>query len=151
MRNENKVAKIINEEFDSRMDLAVLQYLCEQVGIDRAKEITDDEIEAIEGNGLMTKAFCQSMVRCARRIARECSFINDIVPYMVKNFEHLTGHITQKRTAEILRDYIDNDLAGAEPGYVRETLTGVCVCDDDELKDLGLYDWLGFDIEEETE
>lgn len=107
MRNENKVAKIINEEFDSRMDLAVLQYLCEQLGIDRAKEITDEEIEAIEGNGFMTKEFCQAMARCTRRIARECSFVNDIVPYMVDKWGNVAGRTTRERRKrnELLRDW----------------------------------------------
>lgn len=146
-----KVYNIINKEFDGRLDLAVLQYLCEQVGIDRAKEITDAEIEAIEGSWLMTKGFCQAMVRCARRIALECDFIKDIVPYIVENFGHLTGHITQKRTAEILVAYIDNDLYDAEPGYVRDTLVNTIGVDYDELKDLGLFDWLGFDEESEDE
>ena len=85
----DKVYDIINEEFDGRLDLTVLQYLCEQVGIDKAREITDEEIEAIEGNGFMTQEFCQSLVRCARRIARECDFIKDIVPYIVNNFRRL--------------------------------------------------------------
>lgn len=148
---ENKVYNIINQEFDNRLDLAVIQYLCEQVGIDRAKRITDEEIEAIEGNAFMTKGFCQAMVRCARRIALECDFIKDVVPYIVDNFGHLTGHITQKRTEEILTAYIDNDLCGADPGYVRDTLTNTIGVDDDELKDLGLFDWLGFEEESEDE
>jgi hypothetical protein len=85
----DKLRDIINEEFDGRLDLAVLQYLCEQVGIDKAREITDEEIEAIEGNAFMTQEFCQALVRCARRIARECDFIKDIVPYIVNNFRRL--------------------------------------------------------------
>lgn len=130
-----KVYNIINLEFDNRLDLAVLQYLCEQVGIDNAKEITDAEIDAIEGNALMTKAFCQAMVRCARRIARECDFIKDIVPYIVENFGHLTGHITQKRTAEILERFVDYFDAPADASWA---LYNVCGCDDEELEDLGL-------------
>lgn len=145
----DKVKNIINEEFDSRMGLAVIQYLCEQVGIDKAKEITDEQIEHINGNGFMTQDFCQSMVRCARRIARECGFITDIVPYLINEWGHLTGHITQKRTAEILVAYIDNDLYDAEPGYVRDTLVNRIGVDDDELKDLGLFDWLGFNESED--
>ena len=144
-----KVYNIINKEFDGRLDLTVLQYLCEQIGIDKAKEITDEEIDAIEGGAFISKAFCQALVRCARRIARECDFIKDIVPYIVENFGHLTGHITQKRTAEILTAYIDNDLYDAEPGYVRDTLTNTIGVDDDELKDLGLFDWLGFNESED--
>lgn len=131
----DKVKNIINEEFDSRMGLAVIQYLCEQVGIDKAKEITDEQIEHINGNGFMTQDFCQSMVRCARRIARECGFITDIVPYLINEWGHLTGHITQKRTAEILERFVDYFDAPADASWA---LYNVCDCDSEELKDLGL-------------
>ena len=33
-------------------------------------QITDDDIESLEGNGLMTKEFEQDLVRTARRIAQ---------------------------------------------------------------------------------
>lgn len=89
----NKVKQIIDEEFDSRMGLAVVQYLCEQIGMDNAKKITDEAISAIEGDGLMTKEFCQAMVRCARRIANECSFVNDVVPYLINEY----GYIAKRR------------------------------------------------------
>lgn len=145
----DKVCEIIDEEFDNRLGLAVISYLLGQLGMDNAKEISDEAIEGIKGNALMTDSFSQSMVRCARRIARECSLIDDVIPYIIHEYGHLGGGITQKRTEQILVSYIDNDLAAADPGYVRETLTDVCGCDEDELVALGLYDWLGFDMEEE--
>lgn len=137
-KRTTKVKNIINEEFDSRMGLAVIQYLCEQVGIDNAKEITDAEIESIEGNALMTQDFCQSMVRCARRIARECGFITDIVPYLINEWGHLSGRITQERTAEILTGYIEHDLNYIDSWNVGDVLLNICDCDEDELIDLGL-------------
>ena len=142
----NKVHQIISKDFDTRMGLAVCHYLCEQVGIDKAKEITDEQIEGLEGNALMTKAFCQSMVRCARRIARECSFVNDIVPYLIDEWGHLSGHISQERTANILLRYLGNELAsGVNRSHIREVLEDVCGCTEDELEDIGVYDWLGFE------
>lgn len=53
----------------------------------------------------------------------------------------------KERVISILVSYIDNDLEAADPGYVREVLRDVCGCTDDELRELGLYDWLGFDYE----
>lgn len=55
--------------------------------------------------------------------------------------------MSKERVIAILVDYIDNDLAAADPGYVREVLRDVCGCTDEELKEL--YDWLGPDYEEE--
>lgn len=143
----NKVKQIINEEFDSRMGLAVIQYLCEQVGMDNAAKITDEEISSIEGNGLMTQKFCQAMVRCARRIATECSFVGDVVPYLINEYPHLSGRITQERTEDILCRYIDNDLQSAETAYVREVLQDVCDVTYEEAEDLGIAGW--FEDEEE--
>lgn len=51
----------------------------------------------------------------------------------------------KQRVIEILVSYIDNDLSSADPGYVRDVLVDSCGCTDDELKELGIYDWLGFD------
>lgn len=150
MKN-NKVKEIINAEFDGRLGLAVISYLLGQVGMDNAKEITDKEIESVKGNAFMTDSFSQAMVRCARRIAQESSLIEDIIPYIITEYGYLAGGITQERTADILRDYIDRDLGypDSDVGYVRETLTDYCGCDEEELVALELFDWLGFDKEDE--
>lgn len=57
--------------------------------------------------------------------------------------------MTKERVIGILVDYVDNDLASADPGYVREVLRDVCGCTDEELKELGIYEWLAFDECEE--
>lgn len=145
----NKVKCIIKEEFDERMGLAVISYLCDQVGFETAGKITDEQIAKIEGNALMTAPFCQSMVRCARRIARECSFVNDVIPYLIDDWGHLGSGITKDRAVDILVAYIDNDLSTADPGYVRDTLRDVCGCDYFELEDMGIASWLDFDEEDE--
>ena len=85
----NKVKAIIKEECDERVALVVLAYTLGQLGMDNASEITDEEIEAMDGNPMMSKEFVQSLARCARRIGK-CSFVNDVVPYIVENFQYLT-------------------------------------------------------------
>ena len=147
----NKVKAIIDNTFDSRMGIAVIQYMLQQIGMDNCAKITDEEIESIKGNAFMTDEFCQAMVRTAREIAKECNFINDVIPYLFDEYGHLSGRITQKRTEEILIRYIDNDLNSADPAYVREVLRDVCDCTYDELQDLGIDGWFDFDEEEETE
>jgi hypothetical protein len=66
---ETKIGKIIEEEFDSRMGNAVISYIMDK-GMSNVKEITDEQIKKLEGNGLMT----QELVRCARRICIECEW-----------------------------------------------------------------------------
>lgn len=70
---ETKIGKIIEKEFDSRMENAVISYIMDK-GMSNVKEITDEQIEKLEGNGLMTQDFVQSLVRCARRICQECEW-----------------------------------------------------------------------------
>ena len=84
----NKVKAIIKEEFDDeRVALLVLAYTLCRLGMYGASEITDEEIEAMS-NPIMGIEF-QRVARCARRIGKECSFINDVVPYIVENFQYL--------------------------------------------------------------
>ena len=71
---ETKIGKIIEEEFDSRMGNVVISYIMDE-GIENVKEITDEQIEKLEGSGLMTQNVVQSLVRCARRICIECEWI----------------------------------------------------------------------------
>jgi len=51
--------------------------------------------------------------------------------------------MTLERAQEILIKYVDNDLVYADPGYVREVLGNLCT--EDELKELGFWEWLGFE------
>lgn len=74
---DTKIGKIIDEEFDFRVGNMVFTYLMDK-GIENIKEITDEQIEKMEGNGLMTQQFVQSLVRCARRICNECEWIEII-------------------------------------------------------------------------
>lgn len=53
--------------------------------------------------------------------------------------------MTKERVIDILVGYIDNDLETADPGYVRDVVSSLC--SEDEIKELGLYEWLGFDEE----
>lgn len=85
----NKVKNIINEEFDERVALMALAYTLGQLGMDNASNMTDDEIESMDGNPMMSKEFVQSLARCARRIGKECDFVKDVIPYIVENFQYL--------------------------------------------------------------
>lgn len=71
---ETKTGRIIEKEFDSRIENAVISYIMDK-GMENVKKITDEQTKQIEGNGLMTAEFLQSLVRCARRICIECEWI----------------------------------------------------------------------------
>ena len=71
---ETKIGNIIEEEFYLMMGNVVISYIMDK-GIENVKEITDEQISKLKGNGLMTQDFVQSLVRCARRICNECEWI----------------------------------------------------------------------------
>ena len=84
MRNNagEKVRRIIEEEFDGRVEMAVVTYILDK-GFENLKEITEEEILEVKGNALMTDRFCQALVRAAVRICKECHEIDDFLPFIV--------------------------------------------------------------------
>lgn len=77
---ETKIGKIIEQEFDTRVESVVFIYIMDK-GIERIKRITDEDIAGIEGDGLCTAAFNQNLVKCARHICTECEWI-EIIEYI---------------------------------------------------------------------
>lgn len=92
-----KIEKIISDNFDSRMEVAVLTYIIEK-GTEVLKEITEEEILQIKGNALMTDRFCQALVRTAVIIAKEFEAI-DIMEFirLSANFTPYPKEITLYR------------------------------------------------------
>ena len=84
MRNNagEKVKQIINEEFDGRVEMAVVTYILDK-GFENLREVTEEEILEVKGNALMTDRFCQALVRAAVRICKECHEIDDFLPFIV--------------------------------------------------------------------
>lgn len=107
---DTKIGKIIEEEFDSRAGNMVFTYLMDK-GVENIKEITDEQIEKMEGNGLMTQRFVQSLVRCARRICNECEWIEIIefirlylwCPPVVHDIYLYREDYTEETFAELLK------------------------------------------------
>lgn len=119
---DTKIGKIIDEEFDSRVGSMVFTYLMDK-GIENIKEITDEQIEKMEGNGLMTQQFVQSLVRCARRICNECEWIEIIEFIRLHLWCTPTVHdvylykedFTKETFAELLDDLdLEEDEVGSE-------------------------------------
>lgn len=119
---ETKIGKIIEQEFDSRVENAVFSYIMDK-GIERIKRITDEDIAGIEGNGLFSARFGQCLVRCARRICTECEWI-EIIEY-IRIFLHCTPTVhevslyredfSMDSFAELLHDLnLDDEEVGSE-------------------------------------
>lgn len=135
--HETKIGRIIEEEFDSRVGNVVFSYIMDK-GIEFIKQITDEDIEKIKGNGLMTADFVQSLVKCARRICTECEWVEMIEFIRLHLWCTPTVHdvylyredFTDESFAELLDDLdLDNDEVGNE-------IKLYAVVDEDCLKEM---------------
>ena len=79
-----KVRDIIRKEFNSRMEMAVVAHIL-GTGWDKLEQVTEEGINNIEGNGLMTKEFSQALVRASVRICKECNMFDDFLPFIVNH------------------------------------------------------------------
>lgn len=95
-----KVRDIIRNEFDSRLEMAVITYILDN-GFENLKEVTEEEILKVKGNALMTDRFCQALVRAAVRICKECNQIDDFLPFVVN---HLYVPNAKMHKVEIYQD-----------------------------------------------
>ena len=146
-RNDySALEKIYN---NSRLDVFAMavSHLMD-IGFRTAMDITDEDIEALDGNGLMTKSFVQALVSLSRDIALACSSPTELIVLCNKYEIFDSGTISRKRLKDILCNYVCNDFETASPGYVRDVLYDYCGCDDDELEEIGL-EWLILEDDEE--
>lgn len=68
--NKNEeISRLIENEFDSRMEAAVISYILDE-GIKDLKNGTEESISKIEGNGFMSAEFLQALVRTAIKICK---------------------------------------------------------------------------------
>lgn len=120
--HETKIGRIIEEEFDSRVGNAVFSYIMDK-GIEFIKQITDEDIAGIKGNGLMTAYFVQSLVRCARRICIECEW-SEMIEFIrlhlwctptVHDVSLYREDFSEESFRELLNDLdLDNEEVGNE-------------------------------------
>lgn len=71
MKNK-EIENVIANEFDSRMEAAVVSYIL-NIGTEGLKNITEDEIVKMEGNNFMTTGFVQALVRTAVKLCKTYS------------------------------------------------------------------------------
>lgn len=72
-----KAREVCDREARGIPYVMIISYIIDK-GQSVIKEITDEEIDALEENGLMTADFVKGLVRAARAVVKECDQ-NDIV------------------------------------------------------------------------
>ena len=67
-----KAREICDKEARGIPYVMIISYILDK-GQSMISEITDEQIENLEENGLMTKEFVQSLVRASREVVRNCT------------------------------------------------------------------------------
>lgn len=75
-----RITDMIKKEMGAEYETMVVSYIFDK-GYSFCKEITDADIAEIEENGMMTKEFVQSLVRCARDLTDEFE-LYDLMKYI---------------------------------------------------------------------
>lgn len=74
----NKMKEILS--CSGSAEMMVIYYMLDK-GIEKLLTITEDDIKTVHGHGIMTEEFCQSIVRAAVQIAKECD-THEILKYI---------------------------------------------------------------------
>ena len=77
-----EISTYINENFDTRCEAMVASYILSK-GTEFLRNVTDEEISLVEGNGLMTQDFVQALIRTAKHICVNASEM-DIMAWIRK-------------------------------------------------------------------
>lgn len=82
MKHGEKVRQIIEQEFDGRMEMAIVTYILDN-GFENLKKMTEEDILQVKGDAFMTDRFAQALVRAAVRICKECYRIDEFLPFII--------------------------------------------------------------------
>jgi len=78
-----KMQELENKVGNQMLCMAVVH--CIDVGFRNMREVTEEDIENAEENGLMTKEFVQELNRVAVEVSK-LDFFGEIVPYIKERF-----------------------------------------------------------------
>ena len=106
------------------------------IGFRKAKEITDDDIEKLEENGLMTKEFVQDIVTLARDIAKVCDNPSELFQFCQSENIFDTLYYSGKPNRKEMDEAINNAIYEFRYDDRRP-------CDDSEI-----IECMGFDEDE---
>lgn len=67
---ETEIGRLIEKQFDGRMQSFLFSYILEN-GTEALKEATDEQIESVKGNTILSDDFMQALVRTARDISKK--------------------------------------------------------------------------------
>jgi len=105
----NKLKAIYDKTRLDVFSMAVAHLL--DIGFRQAEKITDDDIAKMEGNGLMTQSFVQTLVKLSREIAQSCDNNPvELIQFCMTEEVFDIRWYANKPTYKDLVSYIDNAI-----------------------------------------
>ena len=131
----------------TRLDMFCMMtsYLLD-IGFRNAKEITDEEIENAEGNGIMTKEFVQGLMKQAREIANICTPTDLIILCQAEDVfdtSFVAGKIQRSRLEVLFDNAVTSMMCDDFNGHTVEDIADYLGATEDEME------MLGYEIEED--
>ena len=114
------------------------------IGYQAAKKITDEEIINVKGNGIMTKDFCEWLMKTAREIANVCESGIDLVQFcMAEDIYDIASYankVPRYKLENMVTTLIDEDVYDSERKMSVDEVKSFCStldCEAEELEMLG--------------
>ena len=127
----------------TRKDFFVMAigYLLDK-GYDFTSQITEDDITELEGNGLMTKEFCQDLVRTAVDIAKASDGVHEIVQFCqaedIFEVQFYANKVPRDRLETLLHNAIGGMVCNDYDGESLADLADYIGATEDEMEMLGM-------------
>lgn len=133
-----ELKKIYRETRVDYFNMAICHLM--NIGFLNAEKITDEEIASVEGNGLMTKEFCEWIMKTAREIAKVSNLVELIQLCMAEDIYAPAEGLSNDRLKKLVCTFIDLDIRPLK-GLVRDG-----IMEPEDLEALGY--WTEKDVEE---
>lgn len=114
------------------------------IGYNAAKEITDEEIKNVEGNGIMTKDFCEWMMETARTIANTIDSAVELVQFCmaedIYDIRNYANKLPRYKLEEMIKYRLNSEEIPIDVSPIKkiEFLCNVYDCDEEDLELLGI-------------
>ena len=107
-------------------------------GFDFTSSITEGDIAKLEGNGFMTQAFVQDLVRTAVEITKASEGAHEIVQFCQAEDVYDITFYANKLSRDRLETLLHNAIGGLQCGdYEGESLADYLCADEEEMEMLG--------------
>ncbi len=107
-------------------------------GYDTVSKIEESDIERVKGNGLMTKEFCQKLVRTSKEITDAVTNGIEIIQFIatedIFDLKYFSGKLSREKLENMVVERIEKENVSLSSEEGVKELCSLYNCDTDELE-----------------